>query len=77
MRSMSVPRIHARVLLSTFTSYHFTATESDLTDTESSISTVVPSWRSTASSLRSFGARGDVLSNVDGSITTAMLREVE
>ena len=70
--SMSDALIQALWALSTSTSYHKELTESVVERTESSMVTFVPSCRSIASCVRSFGARGDVLSIVEGEVIIAM-----
>ena len=73
---MSEPLIQARWLLSIWTSNQIVTVESARVVTESRISTLVPSCNSIASSVRSLGVRGEVLSNVEGTVTTASVVEV-
>lgn len=71
MISTSEALIQARWLLSISTSYHLEAMLSEWEETESIICIFVPSCRSMASSVRFFGALGDVLRIVEGTVTIA------
>ena len=68
---MAVDLIHARWWLSICTSNHFKPVVSERSEIESSIWSFTPSCSSMASSLRSLGSRGEVLSMVEGTIMTA------
>lgn len=76
MRSASEERIQALVPLLIFTLYHRGDTGSSGVSTESTISTVVPSWIVMILSPLLPVARGEEESCVDGDITTAKLSSV-
>ncbi len=69
--STSADEIHARCSLSTSTSYHVMLRLSVREVMLSRMWSFVPACRSIASSFRFFGARGVVLSMVDGEVMMA------